>query len=119
MASRVEEPDSELTEFRRDLHAHPELGFQETRTAARVAAALRACGVEVSEGVGGTGLVGTIRGLGPGDGSIGLRADMGCAVARGGDRAALRVAYARLDARMRPRRPLASASSPRRARSVP
>jgi hippurate hydrolase len=66
----------ELTGFRRDLHAHPELGFQETRTAARVAAALRAAGVEVAEGVGGTGLVGTIRGVRSGDRSIGLRADM-------------------------------------------
>src|SRR3954453_14376257 len=67
---------AELTEFRRDLHSHPELGFQETRTAARVAAALRAWGVDVTEGVGGTGVVGTIRGVGPGERSIGLRADM-------------------------------------------
>src|SRR5918997_4608780 len=66
----------ELTEFRRDLHAHPELGFEETRTAARVAAALRAAGVEVTEGIGGTGVVGTIRGTTSGGGSIGLRADM-------------------------------------------
>jgi hypothetical protein len=46
VATPVDELDSdllgELTEFRRDLHSHPELGFQETRTAARVAAALRA-----------------------------------------------------------------------------
>lgn len=66
----------ELTAFRRDLHAHPELGFQEARTAARVAEALRASGIEVIEGIGGTGLVGTIRGTGAGDRSIGLRADM-------------------------------------------
>ena len=80
MTAPVDELDSdllaELTEFRRDLHAHPELGFQETRTAARVAAALRAWGVDVTEGIGGTGLVGTIRGAGSGAGSIGLRADM-------------------------------------------
>jgi hippurate hydrolase len=67
---------AELTEFRRDLHAHPELGFQETRPAARVAETLSASGVDVTEGVGGTGLVGTIRGVGSGDRSIGLRADM-------------------------------------------
>src|SRR5918995_5049051 len=66
----------QLTEFRRDLHSHPELGFQETRTAERVAAALRASGIDVTEGVGGTGLVGTIRGVRSGDRSIGLRADM-------------------------------------------
>ena len=80
MTAPVDELDSdllaELTEFRRDLHAHPELGFQETRTAARVAAALRAWGVDVTEGIGRTGLVGTIRGAGSGAGSIGLRADM-------------------------------------------
>jgi hippurate hydrolase len=80
MPTPVDELDSdllaELLEFRRDLHAHPELGFQETRTAARVAAALRAWGVDVTEGIGGTGLVGTIRGAGSGAGSIGLRADM-------------------------------------------
>jgi amidohydrolase len=66
----------ELTEFRRDLHAYPELGFQETRTAARVAEALRTAGIDVTEGVGGTGLIGTIQGAGSGDRSIGLRADM-------------------------------------------
>lgn len=80
VATPVDELDSdllgELTEFRRDLHSHPELGFQETRTAARVAAALRAWGVDVTEGIGGTGLVGTIRGVGSSDRSIGLRADM-------------------------------------------
>jgi len=80
MTTPIDELDShllgELTEFRRDLHSHPELGFQETRTAARVAAALRASGVDVTEGIGGTGLVGTIRGVGSGDRSIGLRADM-------------------------------------------
>ena len=80
MATPVDELDSqllgELTEFRHDLHSHPELGFQETRTAARVAAALRAWGLDVVERVGGTGVVGTIRGGGAGEGSIGLRADM-------------------------------------------
>src|SRR4051794_41432108 len=65
-----------MTGFRRDLHAHPELGFKETRTAARVAAALRGSGVDVTEGIGGTGLVGTIPGRGSGHRSIGLRADM-------------------------------------------
>src|ERR671920_728176 len=80
MTTPIDQLDSallgELTEFRRDLHAHPELGFQETRTASRVAAALRASDVDVTEGIGGTGLVGTIRGTGSGDRSIGLRADM-------------------------------------------
>jgi amidohydrolase len=70
----------ELTAFRRDLHAHPELGFEELRTAARVAEALRVCGVdEVHTGIGRTGVVGLIRGHGQGPQaarSVGLRADM-------------------------------------------
>ena len=70
----------ELTAFRRDLHAHPVLGFEEVRTAARVAEALRVCGVdEIHTGIGKTGVVGVIRGRrwGAGSGrSIGLRADM-------------------------------------------
>ena len=68
----------ELTAFRRDLHAHPELGFEEVRTAARVAEALRVCGVdEVHTGIGKTGVVGVIRGRRSGSGrSSGLRADM-------------------------------------------
>ena len=66
----------ELTALRRDIHAHPELGMEEHRTAALVAAKLRAWGVEVTEGVGRLGVVGTIRGTRPGQRAIGLRADM-------------------------------------------
>lgn len=67
----------ELTAIYKDLHAHPELGFEETRTAAIVAAQLRAWGVdEVHEGIGGTGVVGLVRGKGRGNRRIGLRADM-------------------------------------------
>jgi len=68
----------ELTALRRDLHAHPELGFEEVYTAARVREALRACGVdEVHEGIGRTGVVGVIYGQGRGSGAmVGLRADM-------------------------------------------
>ncbi|MDQ0042002.1 M20 aminoacylase family protein [Variovorax boronicumulans] len=68
----------ELTAFRRDLHAHPELGFEEVYTAGRVREALRACGVdEIHEGIGKTGVVGVIRGKSTASGRmIGLRADM-------------------------------------------
>jgi amidohydrolase len=66
----------ELIELRRDLHAHPELGFHEHRTADVVARSLRELGLEVAEGIGGTGVVATIRGAWPGDRAIGLRADM-------------------------------------------
>ncbi len=67
---------AELTAIRRDIHAHPEMGLEEVRTAALVAAKLREWGIEVTEGVGGTGVVGTIRGTLPGQRAIGLRADM-------------------------------------------
>ena len=61
-------------DFYRDLHRHPELSFQEHRTAGLVADRLRDCGFEVHEGVGGTGVVGILRnGDGP---SVLLRADM-------------------------------------------
>ena len=75
---RLAEWHGELTAFRRDLHAHPELGFEERRTAARVVAALRAAGVdEIHEGIGRTGVVGVIHGSRRGSGRlIGLRADM-------------------------------------------
>lgn len=67
--------------IRRDIHAHPELKFEEVRTAKRVADELRAMGVdEVHEGIGGTGVVGVIRGLQPapagGTAGLGFRADM-------------------------------------------
>ncbi|WP_066552109.1 M20 aminoacylase family protein [Croceicoccus bisphenolivorans] len=64
-----------LIAFRRDIHAHPELGFAEHRTAGRIAEALRAAGLEVTEGIGGTGLVGVLR-CGDGTRTLGLRADM-------------------------------------------
>jgi amidohydrolase len=65
-----------LLRTRRDLHRHPELGFREHRTAGIVAERLRAAGYEVRTGVGGTGVVGTLRG-GAGDGpTLLLRADM-------------------------------------------
>jgi amidohydrolase len=68
----------ELTAFRRDLHAHPELGFEEHRTAQRVVAALRAAGVdEIHEGIGKTGVVGVVHGTNKDSGRmVGLRADM-------------------------------------------
>ncbi|MFH5773838.1 M20 aminoacylase family protein [Paracoccus sp. NGMCC 1.201697] len=61
----------------RDLHAHPELGFEEVRTSGVVAARLREWGFdEVHEGVAKTGVVGILKGRGDGNRRIGLRADM-------------------------------------------
>ncbi|WP_340265093.1 M20 aminoacylase family protein [Sphingobium mellinum] len=64
-----------LIAFRRDIHAHPELGFCEHRTAGRIAEQLHALGLEVHEGIGRTGVVAVLRN-GPSTRSIGLRADM-------------------------------------------
>ena len=71
----VEAGNARVVAWRRDLHAHPELGFAETRTAAMVAEHLRALGLEVRTGVGKTGVVGILRGGRPG-GTVALRADM-------------------------------------------
>src|SRR5271163_4544955 len=65
----------ELTELRRDIHANPELGLQEHRTAEIVAQKLTEWGIEVHRGVGGTGVVGVLR-SGNGHARVGLRADM-------------------------------------------
>jgi amidohydrolase len=65
----------ELVAIRRDLHAHPEIGFEEERTSAVVAEKLASWGIEVHRRVGKTGVVGILRGKGEGR-RIGLRADM-------------------------------------------
>jgi hippurate hydrolase len=67
----------EMTRWRRDIHAHPELGFEETRTSDLVAQKLDGFGIEVTRGIGKTGLVGRLR-SGNSPRSIGLRADMDC-----------------------------------------
>ena len=70
---------AELRDLRRDIHAHPELAFQEARTSALVADRLSAWGIEVHRGLARTGVVGVIRGRKAGSGrAIGLRADMDC-----------------------------------------
>jgi amidohydrolase len=64
-----------LTEWRRDFHAHPELAFEEERTAALVAERLQSFGVEVETGIAKTGVVGKLK-AGTGNRAIALRADM-------------------------------------------
>ncbi|KKB12423.1 amidohydrolase [Devosia geojensis] len=64
-----------MTALRRDLHAHPELGFEEVRTSGIVAQWLEEAGIEVTRGLGRTGVVGTLR-VGEGNRRIALRADM-------------------------------------------
>ena len=65
----------DLVAWRRDLHAHPELGFEEHRTSDFVAQKLAAFGIEVHRGIAGTGIVGTLR-AGTGPRAIAFRADM-------------------------------------------
>jgi amidohydrolase len=72
---RIKTYHADLTERRRDFHAHPEIGFDEHRTSDIVASELKALGIEVHRGVGGTGVVGVLR-EGNGPVAIGLRADM-------------------------------------------
>lgn len=65
----------EVVAWRHHIHANPELGFQEVETARFVAGKLRSFGLEVQEGIGGTGVVGTLR-SGSGKRAIGLRAEL-------------------------------------------
>lgn len=71
----IEEFAPEMAGWRRDIHAHPELGFQEQRTADLVATQLAAFGIEVHRSIGRTGVVGVLR-AGSGRRTLGLRADM-------------------------------------------
>ncbi len=73
---RIEAFADEMTAIRRDLHAHPEIGFEEVRTSGIVAEKLDQWGIEVHRGLGGTGVVGVLKGKGNGGRRIGLRADM-------------------------------------------
>ena len=95
---------SELRAWRQDLHRHPEFGFEEHRTSAFVADRLRAFGLDdVAEGIGGTGVVGTLR-RGGGNRSILLRADMDALRIEENpeDGPSASIAIARPDARLRP-----------------
>jgi hippurate hydrolase len=72
---RIRADHQALMEIRHDIHAHPELGLEEHRTAELVARKLEEWGIEVHRGVGRTGVVGVLRN-GAGNRAIGLRADM-------------------------------------------
>ena len=75
--AHIQRWQDEFTTVRRDLHAHPELGFDEHRTAKTVAGHLAAMGIEHETGVGRTGIVAVVRGASNASGrAIGLRADM-------------------------------------------
>lgn len=65
-----------ITDIRRDIHANPEMAFEEHRTSALVASFLEDQGIEVHRGLAGTGVVGVLKGAHPGPRRIALRADM-------------------------------------------
>ena len=66
----------DIQSIRRDIHAHPELAYEEHRTADIVARCLEQWGIPIHRGMGGTGVVGIFSGKGEADRAIGLRADM-------------------------------------------
>ena len=73
--AEIAEEHAKLTEWRRELHQHPELAFEEHRTSAFVASKLQSFGLHVTTGIAGTGVVGTLS-KGGGNRAIGLRADL-------------------------------------------
>ena len=73
--NRIAAIHDDMTAWRRDIHAHPELGFEEERTAALVAQRLDSFGIRVHRGLAKTGIVGVLEGR-PGGRAIALRADM-------------------------------------------
>jgi amidohydrolase len=76
---RIRSYHAELKEVRHDIHAHPELAFEESRTASIVAEMLAGWGIEVHRGLAKTGVVGVIKGKKANSGKgVGLRADMDC-----------------------------------------
>jgi amidohydrolase len=74
--NRIADFHDEMIGWRHHLHANPELSYQEYKTASFVAEKLRSYGIEVIEGLGGTGVVGVLYGSRESERSIGLRADM-------------------------------------------
>jgi metal-dependent amidase/aminoacylase/carboxypeptidase family protein len=85
--NRIADFTADMTAWRRDLHAHPELAFDEHRTSDVVAEKLASWGIEVTRGIAGTGLVGTLR--------------QGTSAHAGGQRVRTPLAKPRRDARLR------------------
>jgi hippurate hydrolase len=76
IVNRIAEFAEDMTAWRRDIHRHPEIAFEEHRTAEVVAEKLADWGIEVHRGLAGTGVVGLLEGRKAGARMIGLRADM-------------------------------------------
>jgi amidohydrolase len=76
LVAALKRHEAEMIAVRHQIHRNPEVGFEETRTAALVAEKLREFGLDVTEGIARTGVIGTLKGRLPGQRAIGLRADM-------------------------------------------
>lgn len=74
--NRIAEFHTEMTQWRQQIHAHPETAFEEHKTAELVAGLLESFGLSVDRGIARTGVIGTLRGALSGDRAIALRADM-------------------------------------------
>jgi hippurate hydrolase len=74
--NRIADFHPEMTQWRHQIHAHPETAFEEHKTAAFVAERLESFGITVERGIAGTGVIGTLRGSVEGRRAIALRADM-------------------------------------------
>ncbi|HKF72922.1 MAG TPA: amidohydrolase, partial [Stellaceae bacterium] len=74
--NRIADFHTDLTAWRRDIHAHPETAFEEKRTSDLVARHLTEFGIEIHRGLAGTGVVGTLKGSRSGARAIAIRADM-------------------------------------------
>jgi amidohydrolase len=74
--NRIADFHTEMTQWRHQLHTHPETAFEEHDTSAFVAERLESFGIAVTRGIAGTGIVGTLHGSAPGERAIALRADM-------------------------------------------
>ena len=104
LIDRLKRLHAEMTAWRRDIHAHPETAFEETRTAQVVAEKLASFGIEVHRGLAKTGVVGALR-AGSGTRAIGLRADLDALHIHEQNTFAHRSHERRADARVRARRP--------------
>src|SRR5260370_37717118 len=74
--NRIADFHEDLTQWRRDIHAHPETAFEERRTSDVVAQRLQEFGIEIHRGLAGTGVVGALKGSRPGARASAIRADM-------------------------------------------
>ena len=93
-----------IAAVRRDIHAHPELCFEEQRTADVIAKQLTDWGIPIHRGLGTTGVVGIVKN-GSSDRAVGLRADMDALPMHRAQHLRARQPAPRQDARLRPRRP--------------